>query len=356
MSRLARRIAGLIAVSALALLAAAAQDSSSNSSNRTPSQIGVQGGSLPPDGSVPAVEHVPPLQGLPRFGVGRPATAEDIRAWDIDVRYDGAGLPPGEGGVEVGTEIFDEKCAVCHGDFGQGEGRWPVLVGGFDSLTHQGGRQRPEKTVGSYWPYAPTLYDYIRRTMPYNAPQTLTDEETYALVAYLLYLNNLVKEDFIASAETLRDFPMPNAANFFPDPRPDVQNTACMKDCIDESQIALIESIRGVTPVEHLQTDAEAAEEKPAAAASAKADAPAEVKQHYQQFCAVCHDSGVADAPKLDDGDAWRQRLEAAGGRAALVQSAIAGKGAMPPKGGAVNLSDEQIGALVDYLLESADN
>ena len=289
------------------------------------------------------------------YNLGRPASAADIAAWDIDIRFDGEGLPPGEGSASDGETAYDAKCASCHGDFGQGEGRWPPLVGGFDSLTHQGD-QRPEKTVGSYWPYAPTLFDYIRRAMPYTAPQSLTNEETYAIVAYILYLNDIVGDDFVADAESLAAVEMPNRDNFYIDPRPDVKNTACMKDCLDAEALQLIESLTGVTPVEHLQT-AQTGEDKtdaakPVTAQAGDGDHPG--AKIYEASCMLCHAAGVAEAPLLTDTAEWQKRFDDNGGAQGLTQSVITGKGLMPPKGGAVHLSDDEIAAAVRYMLTRA--
>ena len=174
--------------------------------------------------------------GVGAYGYGEPATAEQIAGWDIDVRPDGLGLPPGSGTALDGEPLYDEKCAACHGVFGQGEDRWPKLAGGFGTLT----QERPEKTVGSYWPYVSTLWDYVRRTMPFFEPQSLTDDEVYAVTAYVLYLNELVEEDFELSDENLASVQMPNRHAFFPDPRPDVQNTLCMADCRDPAGIRIV--------------------------------------------------------------------------------------------------------------------
>ncbi|MFH1517471.1 MAG: c-type cytochrome, partial [Pseudomonadota bacterium] len=119
------------------------------------------------------------------FGLGRVAMADEIAAWDIDIRPDGTGLPEGKGTVAEGEPIFAENCAVCHGDFGEGAGRWPVLAGGQDTLL----RDRPVKTIGSYWPYLSTVFDYVRRAMPFGDARSLSDDDVYALTAYLLYLN-----------------------------------------------------------------------------------------------------------------------------------------------------------------------
>lgn len=119
------------------------------------------------------------------FGLGREALPEEIAAWDIDVRPDGAGLPEDSGDVWTGEQIFLEQCAVCHGDFAEGVGRWPVLAGGEGTLTNA----RPVKTIGSYWPYLSTVFDYFHRAMPFGYAQSLEPDEVYAIIAYLLYSN-----------------------------------------------------------------------------------------------------------------------------------------------------------------------
>jgi S-disulfanyl-L-cysteine oxidoreductase SoxD len=156
------------------------------------------------------------------FGIGQPATDEEIAGWDIDVAADGTGLPPGSGGVAQGKELYDRLGAACHGAMGEGGEGGPPLVGGIGSLH----TDAPVKTVGSYWPFAPTLFDYIRRAMPADNPQSLTPDEVYALCAYLLYLNGIVPEDAVMDARSLPQIVMPNHAGFTsPDPRPDVFNT-----------------------------------------------------------------------------------------------------------------------------------
>jgi len=122
---------------------------------------------------------------VPKHGVlhlGRLALDEEIAAWDIDVRPDGVGLPQGAGNAVDGGVLYDANCASCHGDFGEGTGRWPILAGGFDSLQEE----RPEKTIGSYWPYLSTVYDYIRRAMPFGNARSLSDDDVYAITAYIL--------------------------------------------------------------------------------------------------------------------------------------------------------------------------
>jgi cytochrome c len=149
--------------------------------------------------------------------VGRPATADDISRWNIDVNPDGDGLPPGRGTVPQGAAVYAAKCAKCHGPSGT-EGPMDRLVGGRHTLT----TSAPLKTVGSYWPYATTLYDYIHRAMPFDAPQSLTAEEVYAVTAWLLHRNGIIAEDAVMDATTLPAVQMPNRQGFVPDPRPDV--------------------------------------------------------------------------------------------------------------------------------------
>lgn len=149
------------------------------------------------------------------FGFGRSATAAEIAALDIDVRPDGKGLPKGEGTAGEGKAIFQQKCAACHGATGS-EGPNDRLVVGD---TTAGGRRI--KAIGNYWPYATTVFDYIRRAMPFNQPGSLTDEEVYSLTAYLLNANGLLAENAKLNAKTLPKIKMPARDRFVPDDRKD---------------------------------------------------------------------------------------------------------------------------------------
>lgn len=151
------------------------------------------------------------------YGIGQPATNKEIHAWDIDVVPTGEGLPPGRGTVKEGSVVFAARCAACHGPTGQ-EGPMDRLVGGAGTLASQ----KPVKTIGSYWPYATTLYDYVHRAMPFPAPQSLAPDEIYSVVAWLLYRNGIIPEDFVLDAQSLPRISMPNRQGFVPDPRPDV--------------------------------------------------------------------------------------------------------------------------------------
>lgn len=144
---------------------------------------------------------------------GRPAAPEEIALWNIDVRPDGTGLPNGSGTALRGKHVFEENCSACHGDHGQG-GLADRLVGGQGTLASD----HPVKTVGSYWPYTTSLFDYVRRAMPYSAPQTLSDDDTYAVVAYLLELNGIISADFTLDRTSLPAIKMPNRNGFWLDP------------------------------------------------------------------------------------------------------------------------------------------
>jgi S-disulfanyl-L-cysteine oxidoreductase SoxD len=151
------------------------------------------------------------------YGLGRAATDEEIRVRNIDVSSTGEGLPSGQGTVKQGAQVFATKCAMCHGPSGT-EGPKDKLVGGRDTLK----TAKAVRTVGSYWPYAPTLYDYINRAMPFNAPGSLNPDEVYSVIAWLLFQNEIVKEDAVINAQTLPQVQMPNRNGFIQDPRPDV--------------------------------------------------------------------------------------------------------------------------------------
>jgi mono/diheme cytochrome c family protein len=147
----------------------------------------------------------------PRLGLGQTPSPEQIRAWDIDVRADGAGLPAGRGSVAQGQVIYAARCAACHGANGE-KGIGPRLAGGQGTLASKA----PVLTVGSYWPYATTLYDYIHRAMPLDSPQSLTPDEVYAVTAYTLHLNGIVKADAVLDAASLASIKMPNRDGFKP--------------------------------------------------------------------------------------------------------------------------------------------
>ena len=266
------------------------------------------------------------------FGYGEIATAEMIAGWDIDIRPDGLGLPAGGASAEDGEMLYEDMCASCHGSFGEGVGRYPVLAGGEGTLADA----RPEKTVGSFWPYASTLWDYIHRAMPFTEPESLSDNEVYAITAYVLYLNDLLEYDFVLTRDNLALVEMPNKDGFFLDNRPDVVADRCMKNCKDPKSIEITSE-----PV--------AAEPQAAVGDVAPTNELATGQATYDQACALCHASGVGDAPILGDRDGWANRSSQ--GRDVMVANALAGKGTMPPKGGQTQLTDEDVASAVDFML-----
>jgi S-disulfanyl-L-cysteine oxidoreductase SoxD len=155
--------------------------------------------------------------------VGRTPSAEEIKQWDITVLPNGDGLPSGSGTPDQGEAIYKAKCATCHGE--NGEGKPPIgvpLVGGIGTLA----TDKPVKTIGSYWPYATTVWDYIHRSMPYNEPGTLSADDTYAVTAFLLFKNGIVARNQVMNKETLPKVEMPNRDGFIADSRPDVGKSA----------------------------------------------------------------------------------------------------------------------------------
>ena len=141
--------------------------------------------------------------------LGREATPAQIAGWDISVGPDGAGLPPGKGTPATGAVVYEQKCQTCHGAKGVGQPN-DRLVGGQGTLTSKA----PVRTIGSYWPYATTVFDYVRRSMPYLQPQSLSNDEVYAVTAYLLNLNGIIGENDEMNARTLPKVTMPNQSSF----------------------------------------------------------------------------------------------------------------------------------------------
>jgi len=224
-----------------------------------------------------------------RYGFGRPATAQEIAGWDIDVRPDGRGLPDGRGSVAEGQAIYDAKCASCHGTFGESND-YLALAGGVGTLASD----QPQRTLGSKLNHATTLFDYIRRAMPFNAPQSLTNDEVYALTAYVLNLNDIVPADATLDRASILAVKMPNRDGFTTDHgfmtrdgKPDTHNVACMANCGPEARVA--SRIPDYARDDHgdlaAQTRALAANAAPARTQVARS--PADLAK--QSACMACH-------------------------------------------------------------------
>ncbi len=208
-----------------------------------------------------------------KLGLGRAALPDEIAAWNLDVSPGGAGLPDGSGSVTDGEEIFSERCAACHGEFAEGVGNWPKLAGGEGTLANKD----PLKTVGSYWPYLSTVWDYVHRSMPFGEAQSLEPDQVYAITAYILYSNYLVDEDFVLSKDNFLDVGMLNADGFIVDHRETAEahfwDAPCMEDCKNDVKITMHASVLDVTPDTVDDAIPAAAEAVPAAAPAEATDA-----------------------------------------------------------------------------------
>lgn len=236
------------------------------------------------------------------YGLGRPALPEEIAAWDVAVLPDGTGLRPGQGSVEEGGELFGSACASCHGDFAEGIDSWPALAGGIGTLTDP----RPVKTVGSYWPHLSTAWDYVYRSMPFGGAQTLSVDETYAIVAYMLYSNGLVEDDFVLSHENFAAITLPNVDGFYPDDRDTVEvprfsAEPCMTDCREPPRVTRRAIDLKVTPTD---PDGRPAGTLPAltlasAGAAGPSEAPAEAPAEAAPETVVQATASAAPDPEL---------------------------------------------------------
>ena len=303
-----------------------------------------------------------------KLNYGRTPTANELKAWDTDIMPDGTGLPEGEGSVEEGDELYEENCAVCHGDFGAGGVGYPTLTGGdISSLKNQRtapGMDAPKRTIGTYWPQASTLIWYIRDAMPYAHPKSLTDNEIYAITAFLLANNEIevdgkVQEDAdVLNKKNFMTIKMPNRDGFYPDvngengvenvrkffadPKNFGANTVrCMKDCKDDNATVMRIGIEMKDVVPAYSTVRDMPEKK-------KSGAEHPGKEAYEKNCAVCHKTDAMGAPDVGNKKAWAKVMKK--GMDNVVNNAIKGTGAMPPKGGNPDLTDAQIKEIVDYM------
>jgi len=314
---------------------------------------------------------------------GRTPTANEIKAWDVDARPDGTGLPEGEGSVEDGDELFEEQCAVCHGDFGGGGKGYPQLAGGNQSkdkngivktLKNQrvyGSVDAPKRTVGTYWPVATTLFTYIRDAMPYAHPKSLSENETYAITAYILAQNEIkidgeeMDDEYVLNKEKLIKVVLANRKGFYPNiDGPNAQEdiraffadraknigmgTRCMKDCKD------LGGKDGKTEATVMKIKYEMKDVVPPYAYAK--DLPVETdsgsiskgEKLYDASCKLCHGTDTMGAPMVGDASAWDAVMKK--GMDTVLANAIHGTGGMPPKGGNMDLSDGDIKEIVEFM------
>ncbi len=252
-----------------------------------------------------------PSGGDARTGLGSPATPEEIVAWGPIVGPAGEGLPAGGGTAAGGRALYDRRCAACHGATGR-EGPDDRLAGGRGSLA---GAQA-QKTVGSFWPAATTLWDYVNRAMPFNQPGSLAPDEVYAVVAYVLYLNDLVGEDDPVDADSLPRIEMPNRGGFVPDPRPDL---ASGTEGAPASRPAAPSALDGVFTAEQAARGA----------------------RTFREACAACHDPGEFSGGRFRMGWVGRPVGELFETISTLMPEADPG-----------SLSPREYAAVVAYLLQ----
>ncbi len=306
---------------------------------------------------------------------GRVPTTNELEAWNKDIMADGTGLPEGEGSVADGEMIYEKQCVSCHGDFGSGGGGYPALSKGNavtlqKTLTNNRWRdpqaEGPTREFGSYWPQASTMWWYIRDAMPHPKSKTLTTDETYALTAYMLNINEMevdgveVDYDYVLTREKFLKIKMPNENGFEPNiagpnalvnVRAYYANPAnfggekvnpserCMTDCQEKSAVVTRVENGGISDFHPAMTAVRDLPEQEAKAL--------DVKEAYANNCAMCHDSGVA--PTVGDKAGWSRFI--AKGMDKVYSNGINGtEYGMPAKGGA-SLSDSDFKKVVDYVI-----
>ena len=337
-------------------------------------------------------------QEIKDYNIGRTPTKKEIAIWNVDVKPDGTGLPEfdmkhgepvlgtdgkpkkAEGSVELGGELYDAQCAMCHGDFGSGGKGYPMLAGGskealkiqrLNPADENPNPDTPVRTIGSYWPYASTIYWYVQDSMPFPHPKSLTNSETYAITAYLLSINGVqfegaeMDDDFVLDREKMLKIVMPNHDGFYPevdtkDPKEGVKNmtallsdpkvygtgTRCMKDCVKEDTNKLLMKIDFDLTANSNQP---VLVERTLPKVDATSVKPGQVD--YETNCASCHGNPAIGAPVVGDKNAWAKVT--AKGIDKVYDNAINGINAMPPKGG-TDLSNEKMKEIIDYMINSS--
>jgi cytochrome c len=305
----------------------------------------------------------PPKHEPVRYGFGKPATREEIAAWDIDVRPDGKGLPAGRGSVEEGQHLYDEKCASCHGTFGESIDYMP-LAGGVGTLR----TDQPIRTTGSKLNHATTLWDYINRAMPFANPKTLTADEVYALTAYVLHLNDILPAGASLDRESIVRVRMPNRDGFTVahglgavSGKPDTRNVACMRDCQREVRLSsqLPDYARGdhgnlAEQTRPIGDRTKVATVAPKAGRTTEGPARAELAK--STGCTACHGvtQKLVGPPFRDIGGRYANDAGAADRLARHVRqgsSGVWGPVPMPPQS---QLSEADARALVRWILEGS--
>jgi cytochrome c len=324
-------------------------------------------------------------------GLGRVATPDEVKAWDIDVRPDFKGLPAGSGSVAKGMEVWEGKCASCHGVFGESNEVFTPIVGGTTAEDIKTGRVKglvagEGRTTLMKVSTLSTLWDYINRAMPWNAPKSLSVEEVYAVTAYILHLGDILPDNFVLSDQNIRDVQnrMPNRYGmttnhgmWLPTGKPDVRNTACMKNCaVDVAKVAsylpdfardahgnLIEQNRPVGPVRGIDvtqppgTRPSSAAPAPAVVAAAPAATPASALDLAKaQGCTACHgvNNKIVGPGFTEIAAKYRGRADAEAYLAGKVRAGGSGVWGAVPMPAQPQLKDDEVTALAKWIAGGA--
>lgn len=363
----------------VALFAVGCMGGGTTPSSSTPGKASIDGGVYYPiTNNKTSAYYVNPQTIGSKLNNGRTPTEDEIEAWNEDIMPDGTGLPEGEGSVADGEALYESQCVMCHGDFGSGGGGYPALSKGnaYDmQKTLKNQRNKPDadgpiRVFGSYWPYASTLFGYIRDGMPHPLSGNLTTDETYALVAYILSINEMeidgeeVDDEYVLDREKFLKIKMPNLDGFEPNVdgnnslpgiRAYWQNAAnfggqkvnssvrCMKDCQNETAKVAYILNGGISDfLPPMSTERDLPEAEVVGFNAAKA---------YEANCAMCHAADGMGAPVLGDKAVWASLTKK--GINKVYKNGIEGINGMPPKGGS-SLSDTEFKSVVDYIVNAS--
>jgi len=370
-----------VAAMTIGLSACAGEVSPNAKSSLANTKASIDGGvKYPVVNNMTGPYHVNPQVAKEKINLGRVPTKNEIAAWDKDVMPDGTGLPEGSGSAEDGADLYDEKCVMCHGDFGSGGGGYPALSKGnayelHKTLTNQRNKpdaEGPVREFGSYWPQASTLFAYIKDGMPHPMSGTLTDDEVYALVAYILDINELkidgklVDDDYVLNRKEFLKIKMPNRNGFEPniDGPNGLKNVRafyanaknfggqnlnqgavrCMTNC-QKSTVKIVRIKNG--GIHDFHPPMSDVRDLPAKKVVQSFDA----KKAYTTNCAMCHATDGMGAPVMGDKVAWGAIVDE--GMDTVYKKAINGINGMPPKGGS-DLSNSDFKLVVDYIIKSS--
>jgi cytochrome c len=372
----------LISISAAAALSlglSACMESAAPAGASTPSKVSIDGGvEYPVVNGKTGPYYVNEKAHNAGIKFGRTPTEKEYEEWNSDVMADGTGLPEGEGSVEEGEEVYEAKCVMCHGDFGSGGGGYPALSKGNAQELHETLKYQrikpdtdgPVRVFGTYWPQASTLWWYIKDAMPHPLTDSLTDDEVYALVAYILNINEMeidgqeVDDEYVLNREKFLKIKMPNRDGFEPNiagpngpenvrkyfANPDnfgavkvKPSERCMTNC--QEPTAKVVYIQGAG-ISDFHPPLSAVRDLPK-----EENTAFNAEKVYTESCAMCHDADGMGAPVVGDKAAWSAVLTK--GKNKVYSNGINGINGMPPKGGA-DLSDTDFKSVVDYMINKS--